>query len=104
MSIQDFMEETHKRAGGKKLSSAQEEIADFASMIYHGIRGGKTEQWVRQVSRLLIQNIAPTLSPLDTLKVIATIDGIVLTVLSEFFSEGTLIKKEEHKDEVGGKG
>lgn len=104
MSIQDFLKEAQKRAGGEKLSPAQQEIHEFATMIYYKIRNGKTQVWAEEVSRMLVKSIAPNLSIVDTLKAAMTIEGIVLTVLTEFFGEGTLITKEEYKDETGGKG
>lgn len=94
MSIQDFLEEAHKRTGGAKLSPAQDEVHKFATDIYYHIRDGKTQKWAEEVSRLLVRSIAPDLSIVDTLKTAMTIEGIVLTVLTEFFAEGTLIKKE----------
>ena len=101
MSIQDFLEEAHKRAGAGKLSSGQQEIHEFATDIYYNIRGGKTQKWAEEVSRMLVHSIAPDLSPADTLKAATTIKGIALTVLAQFFEEGTLIKREEYKDETG---
>lgn len=94
MSIQDFLEEAHKRASGGRLSPAQEEVHEFATTIYYGIRSGKTQKWAEEASRMLVKSIAPDLSGIDTLKAAMTIEGIVLTVLTEFFAEGTLIKKE----------
>ena len=47
---------------------------------------------------MLVRSIAPELSPADTLKAATTIEGIALTVLTQFFEEGTLIKREEYKD------
>ena len=104
MSIQDFLKEAQKRAGGEKLSPAQQEIHEFATMIYYKIRDGKTQAWAEEVSRMLVKSIAPDLSMADTLKAAMTIEGIVLTVFTELFGEGTLIKREERKDETGGKG
>ena len=104
MSIQDFLKEAQKRASGEKLSPAQQEIHEFATMIYYKIKDGKTQAWAEEVSRMLVKSIAPDLSPIDTLKAGITIEGIILTVFTEFFGEGTLVKKEERKDETGRKG
>ena len=94
MSVQKFLEETKKRTGEKGLSSAQQEIADFARLIYHSINKGETEEWVKQISIMFVKNIAPKLSIVDTIKSAAVIEGIVLTVLSRLFEEGTIVKKE----------
>ena len=94
MSLQDFLEETKKRGSGKPLSPAQQEIADFANLIYDGIRDGKTKFWVRQAAVLFIKNIAPELPAPEVKMSVVVIEGIVLTVLSEMFSEGVLVKKE----------
>ena len=97
MSIQDFLEEAYKRAGGGKLSPAQQEIHEFATMIYYKIRGGKTQKWAEEASRMLVKSVAPDLLPVDTLKAAMTTEGIALTVLTELFGEGTLIKTEVNK-------
>jgi len=94
MSVQDFLEEAKKRGNGESLSLAQQEIADFANLIYDGIRGGSTKLWVREAATLFIRNIAPELPASDVKMSAVVIEGIVLTVLAEMFSEGTLLKKE----------
>lgn len=101
MSIQDFLKEAHRRSGDGKLSSGQQEIHEFATDIYYNIKGGGTQKWAEEVSRMLVRTIAPDLSSVDTLKAATTIEGIALTVLTQFFEEGTLIKREEYKDGTG---
>ena len=101
MPIQDFLDEAKRRTGGGRLSPAQEEVRKFAFGVYHDIKGGHTEQWVKEVSAMLIQDIAPNLSPSDNLKAKTVVEAIAVTVLLELFESGTLITREEHKDETG---
>jgi hypothetical protein len=100
MSIQDFLEEAKKRTGGGRLSPARQEVHAFAMTVYHDIKGGYTEKWVKQVSKMLVQSIAPNLSTADTFQASATVEGIAITVLAELFESGTLVKKEDYKDEA----
>jgi len=94
MSLQNFLEEVKKRGSGKPLSPAQEEVADVARLIYDDIRGGSTRHWVKNAAVLFVKSIAPELSALEVRESVVIIEGIVLTVLSEMFSEGVLLKKE----------
>lgn len=100
MSVNDFLKEAERRAGGKRLSPVGQEVHEFAMMVYKGTKGGKTKEWVKEAARMLVQSIAPTIPPSDARVAETVIEGIVLTVLAELFSEGTLIKKEAYKDEA----
>lgn len=100
MSVHDFLKEAERRTSGKRLSPAGQEMHEFAMMVYKSIKAGKTKEWVKEAARMLVQSIAPTIPPSDALTTEAVIESIVLTVLAELLSEGTLIKKEAYKDEA----
>ena len=94
MSIQDFSKEVRRITEGTRLSPAQEEVRKFAMEIYYGIKGGATQKWAEQASRMIIQSIAPDISPSELTEAAASIEGVAVTVLTELFDSGTLIKKE----------
>ncbi len=100
MAIEDFLKEAHKRTGGAKLSPVQQEVHEFARMIYFDIKNGDTHRWVEEASKILIDSIAPNLSSMDARKAATCIQGIALTVLSDLLSSGTLIKKGDYKNET----
>lgn len=98
--MKDFMEEVGRRARRKPTSPVQEDVCDFAQMAYIQIKGGHTRRWVKLSAAMLVKSIAPNLSLEETRSAVVSIEGIALTVLSELFEEGTLIKKEAYKDEA----
>lgn len=100
MSIQDFLKEAKRRTGGEKPSPAQQEVHEFASMIYFDIKNGDTHRWAEEAAGMLVKSIAPNLSPSDARDAAMAIEGIAMTVLSDLFGSGVLIKKEAYKGET----
>lgn len=100
MALKDFLDEVHSRAGNHLQSSAEKDIHDFAHMVYNSIKQGTTRLWVKKSARMFVQSIAPTISPSELEKGAHVIEGIALTVLSELFEDGVLMKKEAYKDEA----
>lgn len=95
--IDEFLEEAKKRTEGKELSSEMKEIHKFANDIYQNLKGGSSRKWIWTAAALFIKSIDSEVSKEELIKGIGIIDGMILTILSDFISEGTLVKMKVKK-------
>jgi hypothetical protein len=96
--IDDFMKEAKKRAENEiPMTPAQKEIQEFSKNLYFDLKKGTSQKWIWTASTLLIKSIDPEITKEDLVKGVAVIDGMIVSVLTDFISEGTLIKTEVKK-------
>ena len=92
--INEFLEEAKKKTEGKKLSPEMEEIHKFANDVFQNLKGGSSRKWVWTAATLFIKSIDSKISKEELIKGVGVIDGMILTTLADFISEGILIKRE----------